>query len=106
MHNLFLGDLAIHCRHIWGMNDEAKNQTSSKVAPQAAEQQMQQLQNVSKAIQAQSRSALHRLRKGYVVAVAKANRVGLPPGMKDVKSSWENVLISWVTLSLLERPRC
>lgn len=74
MHNFFLGDLQHHCRKVFGMDAEEKSNNTHVQLHTPAEQQ-QELESGIEAIWKGSVTALLRLRRGYIVALAEANNV-------------------------------
>lgn len=75
MHNFFLGDLQHHCRKVLGMNADAKSSTETHTRPHTPEEQQRELNAGIEAIQRHSLSALTKLRRGYIIALAEANNV-------------------------------
>ncbi|KAI1786040.1 hypothetical protein LXA43DRAFT_898720 [Ganoderma leucocontextum] len=94
MHNLFLGELRHHCRDVWGLDVKDKASDSTKVPLHTPEQQSAQLLRVLKVLQAQSSSALDKIRRGYIVAVAEFN--GVVPTMSLTKKAYRTALLDWV----------
>lgn len=75
MHNFFLGDLQHHCRKVFGMNADAKSAAETHIQPHTPEEQQRELDAGIEAIKKCSLSALTKLRRGYIVALAEANNV-------------------------------
>jgi Transposase family tnp2 len=95
MHNLFLNDLATHCRSIWGMDVlTSSNSSKCKMQPHAPEEQAKQLKAGKEAIQKGSFNALMKLRRGYIVCFARVN--GLSIGQKENKRVYVDGLLHWV----------
>ena len=92
MHNLFLGELQHHCRNVWQMN--IKSPKTRILLPHDINKQNQQLDSGIKAIVTGSASALKKLRKGYLAALARENAVRVG-GSRRVKDFIE-ALIQWV----------
>ncbi|KAH7918969.1 hypothetical protein BV22DRAFT_1051386 [Leucogyrophana mollusca] len=108
MHNLFLGELQHHCRNILGMDAESLDPTQARIQPHNAEEQQKFLNEGISAIQRGSFSALEKLRRGYIVALAHANNVEpRKPPEEDVlkhhrrqdavvgKAAYARALIQW-----------
>jgi len=75
MHNFFLGDLQHHCRKVLGMNADAKPAAETRVQPHTPEEQQRELDAGIEAIKKRSLTALTKLRRGYIIALAEANNV-------------------------------
>ncbi|KIK22681.1 hypothetical protein PISMIDRAFT_11400 [Pisolithus microcarpus 441] len=75
MHNFFLGDLQHHCRKVFGMNADVKSAAGTRIQPHTPEEQQRELDASIEAIKKRSLSALRKLRKGYIIALAEANNV-------------------------------
>ncbi|KIK18256.1 hypothetical protein PISMIDRAFT_14501 [Pisolithus microcarpus 441] len=75
MHNFFLGDLQHHCQKVFGMNADAKSAAETHIQPHTPEEQQRELDAGIEAIKKCSLSALTKLRRGYIVALAEANNV-------------------------------
>ncbi|KAI5990328.1 hypothetical protein F5J12DRAFT_786546 [Pisolithus orientalis] len=79
-------------REVWGMNAEKK--ASAAAPPHDPERQQVELQRGVDAIKALSRTALSRLCRGYIVALAQANNLQLPPASSG-KKDYADALINW-----------
>lgn len=97
MHNLFLGELHHHCRHVWGIN--IKDKGSEKIPPHTPQEQHDWLDHVVKYIKLESSQKLKLARKGYLVAVAELNGVVLPAAKVFVKCEYIATLLKWVRIS-------
>ena len=97
-----LGELRHHCREVWGIDVKDKGDDSSKMEPHSPEKQRVNLLRVYEAIRKGSKSALAKIRKGYVVAVAEVNGV-LPTGGTVTKAAYVSALLSWVCCWLPSR---
>ncbi|PIL29463.1 hypothetical protein GSI_08405 [Ganoderma sinense ZZ0214-1] len=95
MHNLFLGELRHHCMNVWGIDIRDKSPGSKKLLPHTPEEQTKFLQNAVDALKKRSATALGKLRKGYIVSIAKLNGV-TPTGAALTKSAYINALLNWV----------
>ena len=96
MHNLFLGELRHHCREVWGLDVKDKTGDSPKLDPHTPEQQRVQLQRVVTGLTKLSSTAVEKVRKGYVVAVAEVNGV-VPEGSNFTKAAYASALVAWVS---------
>ncbi|TFK65461.1 hypothetical protein BDN72DRAFT_773334 [Pluteus cervinus] len=92
MHNLFLGELAHHCRRVWNMN--IKDKASRTLQPHSAKRQAAELASVVRGIITKSITTLTRPRKGYLLAVARKNGVDILPD--QTKTAWAETLMKWV----------
>lgn len=74
MHNLFLGELRHHCMEVWGIGgvDEEKDVARNSL-PHTPEQQAVQFDRVLEALKAQSSTALLKIWRDYLAAVAELN---------------------------------
>ncbi|KAI6036197.1 hypothetical protein BKA83DRAFT_118693, partial [Pisolithus microcarpus] len=92
MHNLFLGDLKCHLVDIWKMTSTV-GKTSKGMQPHSTEVQTRELQNIATAVKLKSASRLHRIRLGYLRAVAHENEIEVAgdPAKKDLICA----LIEW-----------
>lgn len=95
MHNLFLGELRHHCMNVWGIDIRDKAPGLKKLLPHTPEEQTRFLQSALEALKKRSATALGKLRKGYIVSIAKLNDVG-PIGVSLTKSAYVNALLEWV----------
>ncbi|KAI0690825.1 hypothetical protein C8T65DRAFT_587629 [Cerioporus squamosus] len=94
MHNLFLGELRHHCMEIWGVDIKDKPPSGQKVRPHTPEEQERELGKAVRALRKCSSNALDKLRKGYIVAIAKLNDV-LLEDKKLTKAAYIKSLIKW-----------
>ncbi|TFK82410.1 hypothetical protein K466DRAFT_500383 [Polyporus arcularius HHB13444] len=97
MHNLFLGELRHHCMEVWGIDIKDKPPSGKKTQPHTQEEQRKWIAKGLLALRKQSRNALEKLRKGYVVAFANLNDVA-PVGGKFTKAAYILGLVAWVRL--------
>lgn len=95
MHNLFLGELRHHCREVWGIDVKDKSGDSKKHVAHTPEQQRGQLLKVLGALRKGSRTALDKIRRGYIVAVAEVNGVNPTTG-NLTKAAYRDALLAWV----------
>ncbi|KAH7918993.1 hypothetical protein BV22DRAFT_1108228 [Leucogyrophana mollusca] len=111
MHNLFLGELQRHCRDILGMDGGVDDPEKKRIPPHSTKEQEENIKEGLEAILRGSRSALGKLRKGYVIAFARANNVeprNLPD--EDVlkqqgrevisKQAYVDAILDWVSESV------
>ncbi|RDB23075.1 hypothetical protein Hypma_009877 [Hypsizygus marmoreus] len=91
MHNLFLGEFQHHCRRVWGIEIKA---TKKKNIPHPPERQEEELSKGLRAIHRGSKSGLMKLRKGYIIALAKVNGVSVA-GTKLRSREYAQVIIDW-----------
>ncbi|KAH9895959.1 hypothetical protein C8Q73DRAFT_644239 [Cubamyces lactineus] len=96
MHNLFLGELRHHCRSVWGLEIKDKGGDGGKVTPHSPEEQRTNLQRVLKGLTKQSGTALRKVRKGYLVAVAEVNGVASFPSTLLTKDAYIQGLLIWM----------
>ncbi|KAI0355756.1 hypothetical protein OH77DRAFT_1402810 [Trametes cingulata] len=93
MHNLFLGALRHHCRDVWGIKD-VKEKISTKATPHTPAEQSEWLMYLVTALrQGGAISAVTRPRKGYLVALAQANRI--VPESNSTKQAYGAALLEW-----------
>ncbi|KAI1795827.1 hypothetical protein LXA43DRAFT_880746 [Ganoderma leucocontextum] len=95
MHNLFLGELRHHCMNVWGIDIRDKAPGPKKLLPHTPEEQTKFLQRALDALKKRSATALGKLRKGYIVSIAKLNNV-TPTGAVLTKSAYVSALLDWV----------
>lgn len=93
MHNLYLGALRHHCIDVLGI--DVKEKSESKRDPHTPEEQKKYLNRAVEAIRKGSESALMKLRKGYITAIAELNEV-LPDSLR--KRDFARALIEQVRL--------
>ncbi|KAI0644329.1 hypothetical protein C8Q79DRAFT_1002204 [Trametes meyenii] len=96
MHNLFLGELRHHCRDVWGLDVKDKGGDGAKMDPHTPDQQRAYLRRVANGVLKQSRTALRKVRKGYLVAVAEVNGVAPVPSDLFTKDAYIHGLLEWV----------
>lgn len=96
MHNLFLGELRHHCRDVWGLDVKDKGGDGPKMDPHTPQQQYIQIQRVHSALLKRSKTALRKIRKGYLTAVAELNEV-VPSSDLFTKEAYITALITWVS---------
>jgi len=110
MHNLFAGNLQHHCRNILGMSAETKPTAEASVQPHSPTEQQRELDIAINAVRIGSRTGLMRLRRGYIVSLARANNVS-PKSKVDSnpltrltqndqavgKGAYADALIDWVS---------
>ena len=97
--SLVLSELRHHCREVWGLDVKDKTGDSTKVDPHTPDQQRVQLNRVVTGLQKLSKTALGRIRKGYIVAVAEVNGVVPEPGC-FTKAAYISTLLAWVSVGL------
>ncbi|KAI0364850.1 hypothetical protein BV20DRAFT_955421 [Pilatotrama ljubarskyi] len=98
MHNLFLGELRHHCRDVWGLDIKDKGGEGRKMAPHTPAQQRTNLERVRNGLVKRSRTALRKVRKGYLVAVAEINGVVPSPQNRFTKEAYVTGLVQWASL--------
>jgi len=110
MHNLFLGELQHHCRQILRMNADADEEQGG-ASLHSSEEQQRHLDAGIEAIRKGSRTALTRIRKGYITSLAHANNVN-PHVDRDIdldplrhdgdqslsKAMYAEALLQWVSI--------
>ncbi|PIL24708.1 hypothetical protein GSI_12594 [Ganoderma sinense ZZ0214-1] len=94
MHNLFLGELRHHCRDVWGLDIKDKGGDGQQLDPHNPDQQRAQLERVRAAVLGGHRNALDKIRKGYIVAVARLNNVA-PMDGNPAKKAYVDALLNW-----------
>ncbi len=95
MHNLFLGELRHHCMDVWGIDIKDKPAGKS-IVPHTPEEQEKNIDKMMAALR--KGSGLDKLRKGYIVTLARLNNV--PPHDGDQKkASYIKSLLAWVSPS-------
>ncbi|KAI0700643.1 hypothetical protein C8T65DRAFT_709616 [Cerioporus squamosus] len=105
MHNLFLGELRHHCMEVWGIDIKDKP-AGPKIRAHTPEEQTKNIDKVM-ALRKGSASALDKLRKGYIVTIARLNNVP-PSGGDQRKASYIKSLIEWapsVDFDTIRRPQ-
>jgi hypothetical protein len=75
MHNIFLGDLAHHIRHVLGIDADAYPPGEEHVWLHNPEEQQDQLNGIINALTKDSRTGLMRFCRGYIASVALANNI-------------------------------
>ncbi len=97
MHNLFLGELRHHCMEVWGIDIKDKPTGEPKVKPHTPEEQRKFLAKALASLQRAkpSKTSLDKLRKGYLVSIAKVNDIA-PLGGDLKKASFIAALINHV----------
>ncbi len=95
MHNLFLGELHHHCRHVWGIDVKDKG-SGAKTRPHTPKEQLEWLQHVVKYVKLDSFNKLKLARKGYLVAVAELNGAVIPAARTFAKRDYIVALLKWV----------
>lgn len=95
MHNLFLNDLKLHCREIWGMDSSVAPHKTMK--PHTKSQQQAALNRVLQAILKGEPNMMNSVRKGYVAAFVRDNTVHVPHH-KPTKKQLAEALVKWVCL--------
>lgn len=96
MHNLFLGELRHHCRDVWGLDIKDKGGDGQHIDPHTPEQQRVQLERVRAAVVGGHKNALDKIRKGYIIAVARLNDV-TPADGNPAKKAYVDALLAWVS---------
>jgi len=110
MHNLFLGKLQHHCRQILRMNADADEEQGG-ISLHSSEEQQRHLDAGIEAIRKGSRTALTRIRKGYIASLAHANNIN-PHVDRDIdldplrhdgdqslsKATYAEALLQWVSI--------
>lgn len=81
--------------NVWGIDIRDKAPGLKKLLPHTPEEQTRFLQSALEALKKRSATALGKLRKGYIVSIAKLNDVG-PIGVSLTKSAYVNALLEWV----------
>ncbi|KAA1478723.1 hypothetical protein DENSPDRAFT_861912 [Dentipellis sp. KUC8613] len=69
MHNLFLGEFHHHVRHLWGLED--KGSAEPHMAEHDPERQNEEITKAVDAMKENKRSAMMKVRKGYIVSIAQ-----------------------------------
>ncbi|OJT09666.1 hypothetical protein TRAPUB_13852 [Trametes pubescens] len=99
MHNLFLGELRHHCRHVWGINDKENRSQTGGITPHTPEEQQEWLNCVAAALK--KGAGWSRIRRGYVAATAEHNKA-VPPGSSNLaKAKCIAALMKWVRCSFI-----
>lgn len=96
MHNLFLGELRHHCMDVWGISIKDKP-SGHKILPHTPEEQQKNIEKAMNALRKGSKTALEKLRKGYIVSFARLNNVP-PEGYNQKKASYVSSLLTWVSV--------
>lgn len=94
MHNLFLGELRHHCLRIWGLKTADSRAKPTRAALHSPAQQMDQLRRIRRGLEAQSSGTIERIRRDYLIAVAKFNDILIPEGQR--KAGIADALVDWV----------
>ncbi|KAI0650959.1 hypothetical protein C8Q79DRAFT_901952 [Trametes meyenii] len=94
MHNLFLGEFKHHCMQVFGIDTVGEKTTSKGAVVHTPTQQKAQLDRIFSAIVACAESALVKIRRDYLAAVAEFNNVAAP-GAKLTKSEYATALVKW-----------
>ncbi|KAI0643024.1 hypothetical protein C8Q79DRAFT_915917 [Trametes meyenii] len=95
MHNLFLGEFKHHCMHVFGIDTAGEKTTNKTSVAHTPTQQQSFLDRIRQAIMEGAESALVKIRRDYLAAVAEYNYVSAP-GAKLTKSEYAAALIKWV----------
>ncbi|KAI9057531.1 hypothetical protein FKP32DRAFT_1583597 [Trametes sanguinea] len=98
MHNLMLGNLRHHCRHVWGINvkdNETPKSSKSSPKPHTPLEQQTWLNKVITHVQQGLPGKLSKVRKGYIVAVAELNGVVPVSPANASKEQWLEALMKW-----------
>lgn len=93
MHNLFLGEFQHHCRRVWGLDVKGGKKATHK--PHTPAQQAIELAKVVTLIRKDSHKGLMRIRKGYITAIVKHNKVDVK-AKGFVKKVFVDALLQWV----------
>ncbi|KAI0370445.1 hypothetical protein BV20DRAFT_1035911 [Pilatotrama ljubarskyi] len=94
MHNLFLGEFKYHCMQVFGIDTAGEKTVNKNMIAHTPSQQQLQLDRIRKAIMASSHSALVKIRRDYLAAVAEFNDI-VAPGAKHTKGEYAEALLKW-----------